>query len=356
MTVKILENVAAMPAYVPGKSRPDADAVKLSSNENPFAPLPEVLAAARKAVEHENRYPQMYAEDLCADLAAHHELPAESVVVGNGSVALLNHALAAVAGAGDLIVEPWRSFEAYPIVVGATQAQALNVPLLPDTFAHDLPAMSRAVREGGERVKAVLLCSPNNPTGLALGEAALREFLDTLPPDVMVILDEAYIQFVTKVDVVDGLRLLREYPNLVVARTFSKAYQLAGLRVGWMAGADLELMSAIRKVSTPFGVNLVAAAAAREALKHEAEMKSQVQAIVLERERVVSSLRADGWRIPDAQGNFYWIPGADLVAPITQSLAAAHITGRPFPEGVRITVGLPEENDRLIAALRTVQR
>lgn len=354
MSVEILGNVERLPEYVPGKSGVGVDAVKLSSNENPYEPLAEVVAAGAAALRAENRYPQMYADDLCADLAARHGLAPENVVVGNGSVALLNHALAAVAGAGDQVVMPWRSFEAYPIVVGATQAEALAVPLVADTFEHDLAAMARAVRT--ERVKAVLLCSPNNPTGSALSETAVRGFLDEIPDTVLVILDEAYIQFATMVDVVDGLRLLNDYPNLVVARTFSKAYQLAGLRVGWIAGANQHLMNAIRKVSTPFGVNIAAAAAAREALRHEAEVRTQVEAIVAERERIVTALRADGWQIPDTQGNFYWIPGSHLVKPVTQALAVAQVTARPFPEGVRITVGLPADNDRVLEALATVPR
>lgn len=349
--VKVLDNVKQMPAYIPGKSGSGENALKLSSNENPFDPLPEVVSAARRALEEVNRYPQMYADDLCQALGERYDLGTDSVVVGNGSVALLNHALTAVAGAGDLVVEPWRSFEAYPIVIGTTQAKIINVPLTESGAEHDLRGMLEAIQRGGERVKAVMLCSPNNPTGPALGEGAVREFLDQVPPQVVVILDEAYIEFVTSPEAVDGLKLLADYPNLVVSRTFSKAYQLAGLRVGWIAGVDPELIGAIRKVSTPFGVNVAAAAAAREALRHEAEVSRQVTSIVDERERVLATLRGNGWKIPDAQGNFYWIGGADLVSPVTSALAAAQITARPFPEGVRITVGLPADNNRVLAAL-----
>ena len=350
--VKILENVAALPTYVPGKKTADLDAVKLSSNENPYSPIPAVVSAGTEALRNANRYPQMYADDLVAALSSRWGLQPENIVVGNGSVALLNHALTAVAGAGDTVVMPWRSFEAYPIVIGATQAQIRGVNLTKE-FRHDLDALAQAAQE--RDVKAVLLCSPNNPTGPALSETEVRDFMAKVPREVMVLLDEAYVQFVTNPDAVNGLELLTDYDNLLVARTFSKAYQLAGLRVGWVVGSDANLMAAIRKVSTPYGVNLAAAAAACEALQHEDDTARQVSAIVAERERTVAALREQGWKIPEAQGNFYWLPGAETVAPITAALSADHISARPFPEGVRISVGLPPDNDRVVAALATLR-
>lgn len=354
--VPILENVESLPDYVPGASGPGSEWVKLSSNENPYPPIPEVVEAGAMALRRQNRYPQMYADRLCAALGEHYGQPVQNIVAGNGSVALLNHAVGAVAGPGDFVVEPWRSFEAYPIVIGAAGAEILNVSLTPNTQEHDLKTMAQTVCERAGQVKAVLLCSPNNPTGPALTESAVRDFLGRIPSSVMVILDEAYIQFTTLPGAVDGLTLLSDYPNLVVARTFSKAYQLAGLRVGWMAGADRDLMNAIRKVSTPFGVNMAGAAAAVEALNHEDEMKSQVEMIVDERERTVAALRRAGWKIPDAQGNFYWLKGKDLVEPIVKALAAKAVMARAFPEGVRISVGLPSDNDRVIAALTQLNR
>lgn len=351
--VRILPNVLALPRYVAGKAAAYPDAVKLSSNENPY-PLPaSVLAAITAAAAGVNRYPQMYGEALCEALAAKHALPAEQVVVGNGSVGLLASILQTVAGAGDAVVLPWRSFEAYPIVIGAAGARCENVPLTPEG-GHDLPALAARVRE--THAKAVLLCSPNNPTGVVLHHDDVRAFAREIPADTLILLDEAYCHFVTDPAGVRGEELVAEFPNLVSLRTFSKAYQLAGLRVGYMLTSDANLAGAIRTVTPPFGVGLVAAAAALAALKEEDYVRETVGKIVAERESVVAKVREMGFTVPETQGNFFWIAQPELVEAITAALTADHITARPFPEGVRVTVGTPEDSERFLAALARVER
>lgn len=341
--------IEALPAYVPGASPPAGQRlVKLSSNENPFGPPAAVRAAIEAAAGEVNRYPDMYAGPLVAALAARHGCPTECVVAGNGSVAVLAHVLEAVCEPGDEVVFAWRSFEAYPIVVAVAGATGVAVPLTPDG-RHDLPAMAAAV---GERTRAVLLCSPNNPTGPVLGAAETRAFLDAVPADVLVLLDEAYTEFVRDPDAADGAALAERYPNLVVLRTFSKAYGLAGLRVGY-ALARPALAAGIRAASTPFGVNAVAQAAAVAALGARAESLAQVDAVVAERERVRQELADLGHRTPSAQGNFVWLALAERTVAFAQHARSRGVLVRPFAgDGARVSVGTPEENDAFLSAVR----
>ncbi|MDO5673286.1 MAG: histidinol-phosphate transaminase [Actinomycetaceae bacterium] len=352
MPVRIRPNVAALPAYVAGKTKASPRAVKLSSNENPNPTLATIVNAIEARARGVNRYPDMYGIPLVEALSERFEVPADRVVVGNGSVALLFHILATVAGPGDKVVMAWRSFEAYPIGIGTVGAQSVAVPLGAGE-RHDLAAMLEAANTD-PAVTAVLLCTPNNPTGPTLSEAEVRGFLDGLRPGVLVLLDEAYCHFVRDGAAVDGLDLVDDYANLIVLRTFSKAYTLAGLRVGYAVAGDARLASAVRAVSTPFGVNALAEAAAIAALACEDELAGQIEGIVSERERVVGVLREHGWGIPETQGNFFWLPYPGLVDAIVAACAADDITVRPFPEGVRVSIGTPEENDRLLAALLTI--
>src|SRR5690606_19549254 len=225
--------VSALPAYVPGaRVAPGAAAFKLSSNENPYPPLPSVLAAIADAAADVNRYPDMYATELTEALADHLGVGADEVVVGNGSVAVLAHVLQTVVQPGDEVVYPWRSFEAYPIAVAVAGATSVQVPLLTgaDQGRLDLPGMAAAVTD---RTRVVMLCSPNNPTGPVVHRDELETFLDAVPSDVLVVLDEAYLEFVRDPEAPDGLAVYAQRPNVVLLRTFSKAYGLAGLRVGY---------------------------------------------------------------------------------------------------------------------------
>jgi histidinol-phosphate aminotransferase len=225
--------VAALPAYVPGgRVAPGAAAFKLSSNENPYPPLPSVVAAIADAAADVNRYPDMYATELVEALADRLGVTAAEVVVGNGSVAVLAHVLQTVVEPGDEVVYPWRSFEAYPIAVAVAGGTSVQVPLLTGEGRGrlDLRAMAAAVTE---RTRVVLVCTPNNPTGPVVHRDEVDAFLAAVPSDVLVVLDEAYLEFVRDPQAPDGLAVYAKHPNVVLLRTFSKAYGLAGLRVGY---------------------------------------------------------------------------------------------------------------------------
>ena len=341
---KIRPAIADIPAYVPGKPPAPRDGVrtyKLSSNENPNPPLPGVVEAVSDAVQAMNRYPDMGCTALYAALSERLGVPIEHLAAGTGSVAVLYHLLQAFCEAGDEVVYAWRSFEAYPIAVAVTGATSVKVPLGPGA-RHDLHAMLEAITE---RTKVVIVCTPNNPTGPAVSHAELEAFIEKVPPHVVVVVDEAYREFVRSEDPVDGLRLYRERSNVVVMRTFAKAYGLAGFRVGYVV-APAEIASAVRACALPFGVSSVAQAAAVASLKAEAELLERVDAIVAERERVVAELRLQGWDVPDAQGNFVWLPLGDRTEEFATAAEQAGIMVRPFAgEGIRVSFGEPEGND-----------
>ena len=350
-TVRIRPDVAALPAYVPG-ARPDAataaQIAKLSSNELPYPPQDAVVEAITRAATGVNRYPEMTGESLTQALARRWGVEAEQVVVGNGSVALIQHLLDAVCEPGDEVVIPWRSFEAYPICVAVAGARAVRVPLTPDA-RHDVPAMLAAITP---RTRVVMACTPNNPTGTILTADELAELVAGVPRDVVVLIDEAYLDFVTDPRAGDALTLLAGAPNLVVSRTFSKAHALAGMRVGYLI-CEPGLAAAIRSVSTPFGVNLPAQAAAVAALGQAqlARTAERSAAIAAERDRVVDALRTQGWEVPEAQGNFFWLGvGAETTA-LAEHFRTAGILVRPFAgEGVRVSIGTTSDNERVLAA------
>lgn len=342
--------VQQIPAYVPG-ARPPAggDAFKLSSNENPFPPLDGVREAVARAAADLNRYPDMYASDLVAAVAARHGLEPSWVVAGCGSVAVLGHVLEAFCDAGDEVVHAWRSFEAYPIAVSLQGAVGVPVPL-DDAGRHDLPAMAAAV---GPRTRVVLVCTPNNPTGPAVHADELEAFLDAVPRDVVVVLDEAYVEFVRDPAAAQGLAALRARENVVVLRTFSKAYGLAGLRVGY-ALAHPDVAAGIRTAATPFGVNHLAEAAALASLGVEPALAERVDAVVAERQRVLAGLRAQGWDVPESQANFVWLAVGDRTIDLATAAQSHGLLVRPFAgEGIRITIGEPAANDRVLEVAAT---
>ena len=343
--------VATIPAYVPGKPpapREGLRTYKLSSNENPYPPLPGVLAAVEAAAALMNRYPDMGCVDLYDALAAKLGVATTRIAAATGSVAVLYHLLQAYCDPGDEVVHAWRSFEAYPIAVSVAGAGSVQVPLTADG-RHDLDAMAAAITAS---TKVVLLCTPNNPTGPALTHTEVQAFLDQVPTDVLVVVDEAYHEFVRLDDRLDALALVRERANVAVMRTFAKAYGLAGLRVGYLVSTD-EVAAAVRACALPFGVSSVAQAAAIASLAAEAELFERVEALVVERERVVEALRAAGWDLPDAQGNFVWFPVGDRAAELAAAAEEAGVMVRPFAgDGVRVTVGEAEANDRVIEVAR----
>ena len=339
--------VAALPAYVPGRPpapRPGVTTYKLSSNENPHPPLPGVLEAAVAAAGQMNRYPDMGCTALYAALAERLDVPATHLAAGTGSVAVLYHLLQAFCGPGDEVVYAWRSFEAYPIAVAVPGAVSVQVPLTADS-RHDLDAMAEAVTD---RTKVVVVCSPNNPTGPSVRRAELEAFLDKVPPHVLVVLDEAYREFVRDEDPFDGVEVYRGRENVVAMRTFAKAYGLAGFRVGYVVAPEA-VAAAVRACALPFGVSSVAQAAAVASLEREPALLERVEALVAERTRVLAGLREQGWKVPDAQGNFVWLALGDRTAAFAAAAEEAGVMVRPFGgEGVRVSIGEPAGNDVLL--------
>jgi histidinol-phosphate aminotransferase len=344
-------NVLQIPTYVAGRPatvRPGTTAYKLSSNENPYPPLPGVVEAATRAVEAMNRYPDMGSAALYEALADRLGVPATDLVVATGSVALIYQTISAYCDPGDEVVYAWRSFEAYPIAVMSAGATSVQVPVLADG-RHDLDAMLDAITD---RTKVVMVCTPNNPTGPAVTQAELDAFLARVPAHVVAVVDEAYLEFVRMDDAVDGLATYRRHPNVVLFRTFSKAYGLAGFRVGY-AVAQGPVAGALRAVSLPFGVSAVAQAAAIASLAAEPELLERVEALAVERARVRAALLDAGWDIPDAQGNFVWFALGDRTGDFAAAADDVGISVRPFAgEGARVSIGETEANDRLIEVAR----
>ncbi len=330
--------LAAVPTYVAGRPptpREGLETYKLSSNENPFPPLPGVVAAVVAAAETMNRYPDMGSVALYEALSERLGVPTSDLAAATGSVALLYHLVQAFCEDGDEVVHAWRSFEAYPIAAAVCGARSVQVPLTADG-RHDLDAMAAAITD---RTRIVLVCTPNNPTGPAVGHAELVAFLDRVPTRVVVVVDEAYREFVRSEDPVDALALYRDRPHVVVMRTFAKASGLAGLRVGYLVAAE-PVAAAVRACSLPFGVSAVAQAAAVAALEAEPALLERVDAIVAERDRVVAGLADQGWHLPDAQGNFVWLPLGEDTPRFARTAEEAGIMVRPYgTDGVRVTIG-----------------
>jgi histidinol-phosphate aminotransferase len=337
------------PAYRPGRVPVAAagQAHKLSSNESPYGPLPSVTEVIAEAGRDINRYPDNGAEALTAALARRFAVPAEHIAVGCGSVGVLKQLLEAVSDPGAEVLYAWRSFEAYPTLADLAGATSVRVPLREET--HDLDAMAAAITP---HTRMILVCNPNNPTGTVVGERPLTAFLDQVPADCLVVLDEAYREYIRDETVPDGIDLYRDRPNVAVLRTFSKAYGLAGLRVGFLIGHP-PVAAAVRKTMLTFTVNSVAQAAAVASLAAEAELLERVETVVKERDRVRSALLADGWTVPVTEANFVWLRLGEHTTAFAESCEASGIAVRPFAgEGARISIGTPEANDALLAVAR----
>jgi histidinol-phosphate aminotransferase len=329
--VRLRPEIAATAPYRQGAPA-GPDAFKLSSNENPFAPLPGVLEAMRGAADI-NRYPRFGADRLRSRLAERFGVEPDAVHVSAGSTATLIELLSAAVGPGDEVVFAWRSFEAYPLFAMVAGARIVQVPLGPDG-RQDLDAMAAAVTE---RTRVVIVCSPNNPTGPAVRRDEFERFVAAVPRNLLVVLDEAYAEFVTDPDAVDGAHVL-QHPNIVVVRTFSKAYGLAGLRIGYALGHP-RVLDAARVTAVPLAVTAVAEAAAVASLDAEDELRGRVRELVRRRDALVAGLHSAGWRVPDAQGNFVWLETGSRTADAVAAFAAAGLVVRPLGEGLRITVG-----------------
>jgi histidinol-phosphate aminotransferase len=342
-----------IPEYVPGRSADSVatqyalrEVVKLASNEAPFPPLPAALEAIADAARTANRYPDADVVALREDLAAHYAVDPEQVLCGNGSVELCRLALAATCDPGDEVVFGWPSFEAYPILAQQVGATMVQVPLRGQRY--DLEAMAAAV---SDRTRLVFVCNPNNPTGTIVGRDEIEYLLGRVPRDCLVVLDEAYREFVTAPEFPDGLDVLRDHSNIAVLRTFSKAYGLASLRIGY-AIAHADVIGALRKVRVPFGVNELAQVAARASLAACSEMRVRVAELVGERSRLLLALEDLGLPVVPSEANFVWVPVPEDAAVLGEYCQRAGVVVRPFPGvGVRISIGAADENRHLLKVL-----
>lgn len=348
MTVRLRQAMATLPGYVPGRAVPGA--IKLASNETPLPPLPHVVERIAQAATTVNRYPDNWSRELTEALAARFGLDSSRVVVGCGSVSLCYQLGAATVQSADEVLYAWRAFEAYPIVTAIAGADDARVPLR--DHVHDLQSMAERITE---RTRLIFICNPNNPTGTVVRRNELAAFLRAVPSDVPVVLDEAYHEFVTDADVPDGVTLLDEHPNLIVLRTFSKAYGLAGLRIGYGIAGGPELPTALKQTQSPFAVTALAQQAALASLEPEAEsqLMARVKDIVIERDRVHAELVAAGYEVPPTQANFVWVALGDRTMTWASGCADRKVIVRAFDgHGARVTIGTPEENDRFLEAAR----
>ena len=356
--------VQALPAYKPGRNPADLAreigvdrAVKLASNEVAFPPLPAVLEAVAATVGEANRYPDNGAVVLTGALADHYGVDPDRIVTGCGAVTVCQQLAQSFNDPGTSMAFAWRSFEMYPLLAQVAGARAIQVPLAPGrpggpADTHDLDALAAAI---DDTTRVVFVCNPNNPTGTAVRGPELERFVDAVPEQTLVVLDEAYREFVTDPDVPDGLEFMRGRPNVAVLRTFSKAWGLAGLRVGYLIAEDPAVAEAVTKTRVPFSVSSLAQAAAVAALASEDEVRRRCAAVVAERDRLTAALRERGVAVEDSQANFVWLPLAERTADVAAALEARAVITRPFAgEGIRVTVGTPEEDDVFLAALDEV--
>jgi histidinol-phosphate aminotransferase len=341
--VRLRPEIASMIPYRQGKLAA-VDAFKLSSNENPYEPLPSVIEAiGRSSI---NRYPDAAATELRTALAERFGVTIPHVQVGAGSVAIISQLISAAAAPGDEVIYSWRSFEAYPGLVAVAGATSVQVPNRGD-HGHDLPAMAAAVTD---RTRVIIVCSPNNPTGTIVTSAEFEEFMHVVPATVLVILDEAYAEFVTDPHGVKGEDVLGRYPNLVVLRTFSKAYGLAGLRIGYAIGPEY-IMDAARATAIPLSVIEPAQRAAVVSLEHEEELLERVLEIATRRDEVWTALVEQGWDIPRPHGNFLWFATGEHTAEAAELFHSHGIVARALPpEGLRVTVGEAASVEKLLKA------
>lgn len=348
--------IGALTGYRPGRSASQAnrdhgliDAIKLAGNENPYPPVPAVAAAVAEEIESANLYRDHRAAALRAAIADWVGVGADRVTVGAGSIAIIYQLAVAYLDPGDEVLTPWISFEAFPVIAQTMGAVLVQVPIVDHVY--DLDAVADAV---GERTRMITLANPNNPTGTAVSTGQIRRLLERVPDDVVVLVDEAYREFMDPAlgdpaDPADGL--LADHANVIITRTFSKAYSLAGVRVGY-ALADPAIITAVDQCLIPFNVNGPAQAAALAALEARDQIRPRVAALTAERARVTAELRDRGWAVPDSQANFVFLPAGDRTDDICVGLERRGVVTRPFTGwGLRVTVSLPAHNDRFLAAL-----
>ncbi len=362
MTVTFAQKLERLPDYEAGLPSADASerygvetVFKLASNESPYPPHPAVVEAVAREMGTANRYPDPAAKVLRRRLAERHETDPSRVAVGNGSCEILLAAADALCEPGAEILFAWPAFSIYPHLPALTGARAIRVPLA-EGDVHDLDAM---VEEITAATQLLLVCNPNNPTGTHVPAAEVAAFLERVPRHVMVILDEAYVDFQTNDDPDASADLLDDFPNLVCLRTFSKSHGLAGLRVGYALGPP-PFCRAIDAVRQPFSVNALAQAAATEALKHSDDLADRIERTIVERVTVEEGIRELDLHTPDSHANFSWIALGDRDEhELIDALGARGVivrggTSLGGPGHIRVTYGTREENQRFLSALAEV--
>ncbi|AFU01397.1 pyridoxal phosphate-dependent aminotransferase [Nocardia brasiliensis] len=322
---------------------------RLSLNENPYGPLPSVRRALTGALGAANRYPEFLPRRLPELIAGRLGYPPEQVVVGAGATGVIMHILQEFVppGAGVVLATP--TFDGYPLLTATVGGRVVEVPLTP-TGHQDLPALAAAV---DERTAVVVLCSPHNPTGTAIRHAELAEFLEHTARSVVVVFDEAYVDFVRPSERVRTAELLARHPNLIVMRTFSKAYGLAALRVGYALGS-VPIMARIRRWQLPFGMTALAEAGVRACYAAEAELAVRTATITRECDRLTTGLRELGYQVPASSANFVYLTGCDALEldRLRGGFAGAGIQVKHCATGIRITVGDTAATEAVIAAAR----
>jgi histidinol-phosphate aminotransferase len=359
MTVTFAEKLARMPGYqagVPTGQAPEAIAsgniAQLASNESPFPPHPKVVEAIQRTATAMNRYPDPDATLLRRRLAERYETDPARITVGNGSCEILLGAAEALCEPGDEILYAWPAFSMYPYLPALTGAREIRVPLA-EGDVHDLDAMASEVTAA---TQLLIVCNPNNPTATHIPAAEIAAFCERIPAHVTVVLDEAYVEFQTHDDPDATLDLLAEFPNLVVMRTFSKCYGLAGLRVGYAIGSP-KFRAAVDAVRQPFSVNALAQAAGAEAIRHQDDVLRRVESTVAARLAVEEGLRGLRLRTSDSHANFSWVDLGDAdEAEVLAGLAEREIAVRPGkalggPGHIRVSYGTAEENERFLRVL-----
>lgn len=362
MTVTFAEKLARMPGYqagVPTGQAPEAIAsggiAQLASNESPFPPHPKVVEAIAAAAGAMHRYPDPDATLLRRRLAERFDTDPSRVAVGNGSCEILLAAAEALCEPGDEILFAWPAFSMYPYLPALTGAREIRVPL-GEGETHDLDAMAAEVTAA---TQLLLVCNPNNPTGTHIPAAEIAAFCERVPSHVTIALDEAYVEFQTDDDPDASLDLLADFPNLVVLRTFSKCYGLAGLRVGYALGSS-KFRAAVDAVRQPFSVNALAQAAGAEAILHQDDVLRRVESTIAARLLVEEGLRELGLRTAETQANFSWVDlGEADEAEVVAGLAEREIAVRPGtplgdPGHIRVSYGSGAENDRFLRGLSEI--
>jgi len=336
----------------PGDDHPGC--IKLSSNENPRPPHPGLVEAVIAAMLQSNRYPESGVPDLTRALASHHGIPDDEVMVGHGSNEIIDLLVRACAGAGDNVIFPVPSFIVYHLIAKVCGCEGVGVPCR--DYRLDLPAMRKAVND---RTRAIFLCNPNNPTSTYVNEMEVRDFLRDLPNDLFVVMDEAYIDYVDAKDFPDSMQLRREYPNLVILRTFSKFYAVAGVRVGY-AIAHRDVVDVLHRVRQPFNVSRLAEAAGLAALEFAHEIAPLARETSAERERVRDEVLKLGFACPPSQANFLFVDLGNSDLDLFVALQRRKVIVRRLGQfgstrnSYRISIGTPDENDLFIRALRDI--